>query len=230
MIGEQILSLAERGDFRTAALASMRGQFRWGDLMGALAMRAEARKRGVPLPSASGSGTRETPATMTPHEFEAWRGRTAAAYHESGHSVVILALGHRLHAAVVRGPNDGEVTFTADLCRSVRHPLDEVAISWAGPLAQNWHCRGSYEDDVRRLSDSDAEPIRLVARRVDQDYPRAWDAASSPASLQGREIARAIIAKHWHSVVTVACALLQRGSLTGAEIRELIPSVVNVCV
>lgn len=135
-----------------------------------------------------------------------------SAYHEAGHVVVNLAVGHRVLSAEQEEGESGQVKF-----RSASPPdlFAEATSAWAGLLAQ----RAVILDDglldevtvVGTAAASHGDAKAIVANTGGPDEIRA-------ALLR----AEALVAGRWDDIERVAEALLQRERLDEHEILELV--------
>jgi ATP-dependent Zn protease len=157
--------------------------------------------------------------------------RIATAYHEAGHAVMGCILG-RFPESVTIVPNGksavGETRFETDVNvpEFVRHYFDSspakqhfveqrLLTALAGSIANDLKEPGRDHDigDKRDASRAKEIVIELVSWEDDKDaYLR-----------RARSKATDMLKAHWAWVETVAGALLQRGTLSRAELLELQP-------
>jgi hypothetical protein len=120
--------------------------------------------------------------------------RRCAAYHESGHAVVALALGCQVSWAEI-SERCGRVSYS-----SPRNARDDALVLFAGTLAQ------------RR-----AEP----ASPMGKSDSRAVAALDPQMAMHWRREARAMVDQHWPLIEDVATRPLERGRLDGIEIYQV---------
>jgi len=151
--------------------------------------------------------------------------RRATAYHEAGHAVIGEALGvHMKTTSIVPGEGfDGQVRFrrvlrASDLDGSgngdrTRLRIErQIMVSYAGEAAQRRHRPRSvrphhYQSDYQIIAD--------LLRSLWAPGPSA-DAFAKWLALRTAEM----VALHWPQIKRVAAALMERGSLSGEEVRE----------
>ena len=152
--------------------------------------------------------------------------RRATAFHEAGHAVAARDRGFRLHRATIVPSGDyaGIVEHSNPLrgidLGSDRSPLarlraeDAIIVHLAGPAAQRRYKPRSYRSYHGKI---DYE--RALGLAVAQNGP--FEAAK--AQLRWLEIvARDMIEQQWHFVESVAEALLEKGTLSGAQLRRVL--------
>lgn len=136
---------------------------------------------------------------MNVHDTPAME-RLAGSFHEAGHAVAALKLGHKLtritrHETVTRSPPDAS-------------PISRATVSHAGPLA------------VARFDNGQGK------HTADDDGDRA-NIAKFDLSGADSELARAgaaeLVGKHWQSICDVAFALDRSadGALDPERVAEL---------
>lgn len=158
--------------------------------------------------------------------------RRASAYHEAGHAVAAVHVGLRFIEVTIRPGSDsyGKVVFPSvgamDWSRWAT-PTELVAIegnegvpletpmawlearflvSWAGPIAEErftgeWDAEGASED---------MEALATFLPLGPDPFPDA------------REAARAVVDTRWTEIEAVAAGLLERGRLSGDEVRAIV--------
>jgi ATP-dependent Zn protease len=137
-----------------------------------------------------------------------------ASWHESGHAICGRVLGFACGGASIRTDGTGSATVAGvlslqwDLTRDgniLSSVFDKITVCWSGGVAESIMF-GSADDRGDRVQ------IKQLAARYyvhDNDVERA----------HGR--AHELIIKHWDAVERVATALLDKKTLTGAEINAL---------
>ena len=129
------------------------------------------------------------------------------SFHEAGHAVVAAALGTPIKRASL-----GEVwTLVRFGCPHAQR--DQAIIALAGAEAETKHCGYSLDRQAELWSVAWATDLASAVRDLDR-------AAIAPAIGQARQL----VSEHWRSIEVVAQALLERGELTGDDIRALIGS------
>jgi len=154
------------------------------------------------------------------------------AIHEAGHAVIAHVVGARIHRATVKSGDGylGKVRHARTLSHATWYANDdrahlrlgrEIKISLAGPLAERRAYPGS-----RWRTGAHNDYIR-VADRVDHIYPSmrkgdaGWRAQGHFWKLMEIETDW-LLTKHWHCVKAVAKELLERETISGAQIRAAI--------
>jgi hypothetical protein len=130
-----------------------------------------------------------------------------AAYHESSHAVVALALGHQV------------THLSLDHCRTRYRVGDEMA-SWneaviaiSGPMAELRFI--GYPEDVQDL-------LWRSAWTLDRRRAGDWLRQLSGVSFGNTEVcASHLVNYHWEAVVRIAEILIARGELSGLEVERL---------
>ncbi len=153
----------------------------------------------------------------------------ATAYHEAGHADARRALGWPLHSVTVipdeaRGtlgacygadPSTPDAPLPGRMMPGLGEVIDErIVVLWAGPLAEV--CATGQPPEDSTLARSDFEEIeRLAEMRCPHAHERrlylAWC----------RERAQRIVDDHLDEIHKLAAALLERGTITGAEARAI---------
>jgi hypothetical protein len=148
------------------------------------------------------------------------RCRLTAAYHEAGHCVTALSLGLGIRRSSIIPGQYGEAFFIGetayDLALPDPHPrltLVRMAVSLrAGSLAPVVLLRHAYE----QLGGADERQIDSILRVLDVGDPAgAWNALTAAV----REFL--YVPLHAAQVEAVACALLERRTMTGGDIRTV---------
>jgi hypothetical protein len=154
--------------------------------------------------------------------------RKATAYHEAGHAV-IGAIHGRLPTSVdivydARG-NAGHTLFASDLPpefkryfnqspEKQRHIEMRVLITLAGTAAHDILCPGRAHDEGDRRDEHEA--FEMI------DESRSW-AQDNSAYLEVMKIKVCEqLTEHWPKVVQLAEMLLQRNSISGADLAALL--------
>jgi len=144
-------------------------------------------------------------------------GPNVCAIHEVGHAVVALLLGVQVNymsmspgTIRVGGAAHTDVTIHQDAWYG---SADETQVLWAGLLAvTEWlHHAGL---------DSEANVVDAIFLGHD-DTGRMADPFSGPAR-DCRVEASFLLGEHWTGANKAAAALLARGHLTGAELRDIL--------
>ncbi|AIG80507.1 Hypothetical protein AJAP_38615 [Amycolatopsis japonica] len=153
------------------------------------------------------------------------------AWHEAGHVVVYLLQGRSLRYVTLRPRGIGRVGFTA--VRPRRVELSSVAVvAHAGPLAQARHVLEVTSEAERLHEGVTAEDVRLGAYlhgghddlALIVEARRAYGLADDQPDLWA-EIAQDLVDRHWTDISRIAEALLEHRTLTGAQLRALVPGL-----
>lgn len=141
--------------------------------------------------------------------------RTAA--HEAGHAIVLRALGWPIEYATVKPGKYGRGHVSHQRCPTRRAP-QQALVCLAGEIGE-WLLLGSTESG----SDPSGETIRFTT-----DMENALAILSTRYGNEGRVIAELgkaetraarLLAKHRRAFFGVTAALLDSGTITGAEVR-----------
>lgn len=148
----------------------------------------------------------------------------ATAYHEAGHAIVTLCLGYPVHHVTIEPGDDytgvcrsDNPLFDCDLeidgpgtatDRRVRHRL---FAAFAGPLAER-----RFDPEGFNIEDSSAdyEVIFDLVLRLGGGDNNVGEKLEAQAD--------ALVLKHWPLIDRAARALLERTTLSGADLAELI--------
>jgi hypothetical protein len=170
-----------------------------------------------------------------PRRFDAGdAGLRRVALHEAGHCVVAIAHGRRIRSVTVVAGSDyaGKMSEeeTPEMMKALldflsggRAPAEVEACArkhvvgyMAGTVSEWLMCpRESWTSDRHRTASSDLKLARLFATAIAGDDSEALLSAA-------REEARDILAANRHLVSAIADALIERGTLTGAEIEIIL--------
>lgn len=143
------------------------------------------------------------------------------ARHEAGHALVGIFLEVPIASAQVdRSGWSGVVHHylpTVDVA-------DQAALCWAGALAERQDLATATPRQVApRLSESDRQGILDAVRHRDRESVRLFgDDVFSPTSLAAFEVARGILMRHRPALLALTAELKHRGTMTGAEVRNII--------
>jgi hypothetical protein len=131
------------------------------------------------------------------------------AIHEAGHCVAARALGVKVKSATL------DLVTTRHLRLDAEARRKAALISFSGPMAEQRLC--TY---------SDAECAELWRSEVwGKDLTNAirhLDASGGGLCAPVMRTARRLVRRNWRSIKKVAAALVERDTLTGTEIDELI--------
>jgi hypothetical protein len=139
------------------------------------------------------------------HERERQDARRITAYHEAAHARISEMLGVRVRSIALIDGGGGICKFEPARGRVE----DALRIAFAGPHVQyaltgdDWTSEGDFQiarEAVAQL------PVDQRQRAYEDAF--AW--------------ARAAVREHWPSIDCIAAALLERGELTGSELREIL--------
>ena len=161
---------------------------------------------------------------MTLRIVEKCRTRESIAYHEAGHAVVGVLLGmpvervtilpgrRQLHG--VRRRTKGAAILKVR--RTVAGCRKNAESSLAGPLVEERFLNAKSRQDVIDLDTLEALALAPKCRRGND---AAYDWLADRA-----EKARRLIDKHWSMIGSVAACLLERKTLTHAELKDVMRS------
>jgi len=142
------------------------------------------------------------------------------SYHESGHAICGRVLGFACGGATITADGTGSATVAGvlslhwDLTRGdiLSSVLDKITVCWSGGVAED--IKFGSADDVR----GDLAQIQQLAARYfvqDHDIERARARAHELLTKP----------KHWDAVERPAAELLNKKTLTGAEIDKLVSQI-----
>ncbi|WP_410658358.1 hypothetical protein [Amycolatopsis sp. lyj-112] len=153
------------------------------------------------------------------------------AWHEAAHAVVYLLQGRSLRYVTLRPSGAGRAGFTA--VRPRRADLSSVAVvAHAGPLAQARYVLEAISADEWLDEGVTVEDIRLGAYLHGGHDDLALIAQARQAyGFSDRQpdlwagIAQDLVDRHWTDIGRIAEALVERRTLTGAQLRACVPGL-----
>jgi ATP-dependent Zn protease len=144
--------------------------------------------------------------------------RVATAWHEAGHAAaaVVLGLGVERSTIIPEGDCLGHVIVPVANDPDLAYYVDRAVMSWCGPLAEQRHFGGGVDE----LGGEDRDQIRAYGELAalglyEADTFTQWTRAR----------AMNLLAAHFPAVAAVALALLERDTLSCAEVRQLVTDV-----
>ena len=161
-----------------------------------------------------------------------------AAHHEAGHAVACVVLGVPFQKVRLdrNGLGGGAVVANVEQMKIRRRALQrkesdhkrirrDIITVIAGPAAQERfnkiHGRSRHDPIKDPACENDWKLALLLATaianpvKVDEQYTEAI-----PIAVSCVPVAQRLVAKHWFSVQAVARALLDRGQVSQAEVRQ----------
>ena len=152
------------------------------------------------------------------------------AVHEAGHAVANVVLGRPfLRVSLERRTHPGgmlltdgvifdEATLADRRRRREAGEIDDADLTadMAGPMAERALLGGRTDDEWRIGADLDFERLRATIRNAG----RSGAEGEIGARLMNR--ANEVIAQSWAAIGRVSKALLEKGTLTFAEVNELV--------
>jgi hypothetical protein len=156
----------------------------------------------------------------------------SAAYHEAGHAVVAALLGMHVSAVSVQATDfppiwhlrGGVIANFDHQSRRNRDQAEKAATAGlAGEQAEQLWCRQKpwrHAKSSRHASfSSDRAYVEEMLRPVLED---SEDKQRTIKRL--KEVARAMLATHWSYVEGLAARLAERKTISGTEVKRMIPS------
>lgn len=143
------------------------------------------------------------------------------AIHEAGHAIVSLALGRGFKTLMIQtddSASHGHMEAHSEHVESVQRQdqRNTIMVSLAGVIATDMMFRGNHADDG--FSDN------LIVQNVLAKNPVLTAGVGEHQYIQSlKSEVFHILASHRTSLNTLALALLERKTLTGAEVLELLP-------
>jgi hypothetical protein len=131
-----------------------------------------------------------------------------AAFHEAGHAVACLSLGHEFAEVLIYAEPvlcDGGLWISGQVRMAepdALYPAIQLAaVSLAGPLAESRHSRRPLADVLAESGSQDLDDaVRVLAR-------------SQFNAFCAEDIARQRLRRHWRAVVRIADALIEHGAI-----------------
>ena len=148
------------------------------------------------------------------------RTREAIAYHEAGHAVIAVLLGLYLDRTAMIMRNAGGTTRGYSIIGYPPTPIGvrkQAQSLLAGPLAEEHHrdaTPGLWCTDLDRQLTLELAP--LYRQRRGEMFKWYYELQAQTAQF---------LAGHWGLVRAVAIALLERGTLTGDRVKEIMRDV-----
>jgi ATP-dependent Zn protease len=157
--------------------------------------------------------------------------RRHTAYHEAGHAVIGLVLGYDVKKATIRPVYSylGQATISKKRCGSEGSTevqagsdsevdlIGHICVDLAGLLAEKLVNRSPFEELIAHGSSGDWQHAQRRARRINRHQAEIFIDALM-------EETRALVEQHKDAIVRVATALLERETLSGAEIKRIMGS------
>lgn len=148
--------------------------------------------------------------------------RAVTAYHEAGHAVAAVVLGLDVELATIVstvepwGHLRGHVVVTVPGRRDLDYYVRRATMTWCGPLAEHRHLGAGVED----IGDEDCRQIFAYG-----DLSALGLGEAGAFAQWTRTRAMSVLGGHWPAISAAAAALLERDTLTGDEVRQLVAEV-----
>jgi ATP-dependent Zn protease len=160
--------------------------------------------------------------------------REHVAYHEAGHAVVCLLLGHEVRDVTIKTDKQAE-----GRTRIYMHmpewgaTEDDIRIELAGAIAEALVNPTSFEDKIKLSAQGDMQRIRKFALEIALETLAfngksvlVGDLMVEADGIIGKvmEETEALVEGNKQAIIRVAEALLEHGTLTGDEVKQFIES------
>ncbi len=150
--------------------------------------------------------------------------RQAAAYHEAGHAATHLHFGHDVLQVTIEDDSEaaGHVYTYGLMMYEPRHRKtlvrEHIIVCYAGGEAQR---RITPSVEPWHVEDDEAQAFDLLRECPPRGVSYVGDDAYCARLEQLRSEARRLVGRLWPEIERIAAALLERGTLSGAELRQV---------